>query len=47
MSKKSFSQEIDKLMYRKTKSLENGYYDDFFSKREYFELVLFVWKNLR
>lgn len=40
MSKKSFSQEIDKLMYRKTKSLENGYYDDFFSKSEYFELVL-------
>ena len=40
MSKKSFSQEIDKLMYRKTKSLELGYYNDFFKKDEYFELVL-------
>ena len=40
MSKKSFSKEIDNLMYRKIKSLENSYYDDFFKKDEYFELVL-------
>lgn len=40
MSKKSFSKEIDDLMYRKVKSLENSYYDDLFKKEEYFELVL-------
>ena len=40
MSRKSFSQEIDQMMYRKTKSLELGYYNDFFKKDEYFELVL-------
>lgn len=40
MSKKSFSQEIDHIMYRKIKSLENSYYNDFFNKDEYFELVL-------
>ena len=40
MSKENFSKTMSDLMYRKIKSLEYLYIDDFFKKDEYFELAL-------
>lgn len=42
MSKESFSQKINELMYYKVKDLEHFHIDRFFQKDEYFELILCI-----